>query len=103
MSHVLNREYAAFIGADQLIKKLVLASQDPPDEHLFVELFGWTLQRNHPLRHRSSPLNRHLLCPTNRPPVEMRLAASPLARPVLRLAGTGQAPSLQAEKTLGSD
>src|SRR4029077_5645834 len=47
--------HAAFIGANQLIEKLVLAGQDTPDQHLFVELFGWTLQRNHHLRHRSSP------------------------------------------------
>jgi hypothetical protein len=54
-----NREgggvHAAFVGTDQLVKKIVFASQHAPDHHPFVELFGWRLQRNHPFQHRFSP------------------------------------------------
>ena len=47
--------HAPFVGPDQFVEKIVLAIPDAPNQHSFVELFGWTFQRSHFFRHRSSP------------------------------------------------
>ena len=38
------RIHAPFVGPNQLIKKLVFAVSDAPDQHFFIELLDWILQ-----------------------------------------------------------
>ena len=49
------RIHTSFVGSNQLIKELMLALSNAPDERLFVESLGWTIQRSHPFQHHSSP------------------------------------------------
>ena len=36
--------FAPFVRSNQLIKKVVLAVPDAPDQHLFIEPLSWILQ-----------------------------------------------------------